>query len=92
MTADQRDAAPERWSSRVLWFCGFVFVAYVLITALCGVQVGRQIDAAKSNPFVGLGSAMIGRDATETFAVRQSHLPRIITASPAFWIALRQAE
>jgi hypothetical protein len=92
MTSDQREAAPERWPSRALWFCGFAFIAYILITALCGYQVGRQIDAAKNNPFVGLGSAMIGRDATETFAVHQSHLPRIVTASPVFWMALRAAE
>jgi len=92
MTSDQREAAPEGWPSRALWFCGFAFIAYILITALCGVQVGRQIDAAKANPLVGLGSAMIGRDATETFAVRQSHLLRIITASPIFWMALRATE
>ena len=92
MTSDQREATPERWPSRALWFCGFAFIAYILITALCGYQVGRQIDAAKTNPLVGLGSAMIGRDATETFAVRQSHLPRIITASPVFWMALRATE
>jgi hypothetical protein len=92
VTSEERRPSSERWGSAALWFCGFAFVAYVGITALCGFQVGRQIEAAKRNPLIGLGSAMIGRDATERFAVRESHLPRIITASPIFWMALRATE
>ena len=69
-----------------------VLVGYLAITALGGFQVGRQIYAAKSNPFVGLGSALIGRDATESFAIKQMHIPAWVTDSPTFWIALRMAE
>lgn len=92
MTVDRRDSAREGWPSIAAWIIGVVLVAYFGATALFGYEVGKQIAAAKNNPLVGLGSAMIGRDATESFAVRQSRLPKLVTASPSFWWALRLTE
>jgi hypothetical protein len=77
---------------RSLWIIGIVLVAYFGSTALFGYHVGRQIATAKANPLIGLGSAMIGRDATESFAIKQSHIPPLVTASPTFWMALRATE
>lgn len=69
-----------------------ILIGYLIITALCGFHLGRQIYNAKSNPWIGLGSTLIGRDATESFAIQQSNFPNWITESPAFWIALRASE
>ena len=92
MTPEEGAATREGWPSRAAWIIGVVLIAYFGATALCGYQVGRQIEAAKANPLVGLGSIMIGRDATETFAIRQSRLPKLVTVSPTFWWALRTVE
>jgi hypothetical protein len=69
-----------------------VLAGYLALTALCGFQLGRQIYQAKSNPFVGFGAVLIGRDATESLAIEQANLPPWITDSPSFWIALRVSE
>ena len=53
----------------------FVLICYLGVTALIGFQLGRQVYEAKTNPLIGLGSEMVGRDATESFAIRQANLP-----------------
>jgi hypothetical protein len=65
---------------------------YIALTAFAGYHVGHTIARARSNPFVGIGSQLIGREATERFAIEQLHVPAIITASPAFWVTLRLTE
>jgi hypothetical protein len=69
-----------------------VIAAYLALTGFAGFHVGHTIAQARTNPFVGIGSQLIGRDATERFAIEQLHVPRVITASPAFWIAMRLSE
>jgi hypothetical protein len=65
---------------------------YLALTGLAGFRVGHTIAQARTNPFVGLGSQLIGRDATERFAIDQLRVPRVITVSPAFWVAMRLSE
>ncbi|HEX3369321.1 MAG TPA: hypothetical protein VHS56_07100 [Candidatus Cybelea sp.] len=69
-----------------------VALAYLVLTAVWGVALGHQIYVAKENPLVGIGSEMVGRDATEAFAIRRLHVPEFVTKSPTFWAALRIAE
>jgi hypothetical protein len=67
-------------------------LAYLVLTAIWGVALGHQIYVAKENPYVGLGSEMIGTDATEAFAIHRLHVPELVTKSPTFWAALRISE
>jgi hypothetical protein len=71
----------------------FVTLAgYLGVTALCGFELGHQINHAKANPLVAIGSQMIGRDATEAFAIHKANFPSWVTESPSFWMMLRQSE
>jgi hypothetical protein len=67
-------------------------LAYLVLTAVWGVALGHQIFVAKENPMVGMGSEMVGRDATEEYAIRRLHVPELVTKSPTFWAALRISE
>ena len=78
--------------SRILTVVACAVVFYLVITALFGFRLGREIHAAKSNPYVGIASQVLGTQATETYVVQQSGLPSLITVSPAFWLALRLSE
>jgi hypothetical protein len=69
-----------------------VGVAYFSITALCGYELGRQINKAKANPLVAIGAQMVGRNETEAFAIHKAKFPAFITESPSFWLLLRQSE
>lgn len=70
----------------------YTIAFYLAITAFFGYRLGAQLRAAKSNPYVGIGSQILGPKATEDFMIQQSRLPVVVTASPTFWIALRLAE
>jgi hypothetical protein len=70
----------------------YAIVFYLAITAYFGYRLGVKVHAAKSNPYVGIGSQILGTAATENFVVQQSDLPVLITVSPAFWLALRLSE
>lgn len=67
-------------------------LAYLVLTAIWGVAMGRQISVAKENPLVGIGAEMVGRDATEEYAIRRLRVPQLVTKSPTFWAALRISE
>ncbi len=69
-----------------------VALAYFVLTAIWGVALGHQIYVAKKNPLVGIGSEMVGRDATEAFAIHRLNVPEFVTKSPTFWAALRISE
>jgi hypothetical protein len=69
-----------------------VGLAYFSITALCGYELGRQINKAKGNPLIAIGAQMIGRNETEAFAIHKANFPALITESPSFWLMLRQSE
>ena len=70
----------------------YMIAFYLAITAFFGYRLGAQLHAAKSNPYVGIGSQILGPKATEDFMIQQSRLPVVVTASPAFWLALRLTE
>jgi hypothetical protein len=70
----------------------FALICYLGITALIGFQLGRQVYQAKTNPLIRLGSQMIGRDATESFAIRRANVPIWVTDSPTFRIGMRISE
>ena len=70
----------------------YTIAFYLAITAFFGYRLGTKIHAAKSNPYVGIGSQILGPAATESYMVQASGLPVVITASPAFWLALRLGE
>lgn len=70
----------------------FFLICYLGITAFFGFQLGRQVYEAKANPLIGLGSALIGREATESFAIRRANLPAWLSDSPTFWMTLRISE
>lgn len=70
-----------------------LFIAYLVLSGLYGFRVGRVIYRAKaSNAYIALASGMVGREETERYAVNRLHVPRFITESPAFWLALRLGE
>lgn len=91
MSPSLRRSAPFR-RTYIIWIIAYAVVFYLAITACFGYRLGSQLHAAKSNPFVGIGSQILGPKATEDFIVQQSRLPVVITASPAFWLALRLGE
>ena len=76
----------------VIRIVAYTIAFYLAITAFLGYRLGAQLHAAKSNPYVGIGSQILGPKATEDFMIQQARLPVIITASPAFWLALRLSE
>ena len=78
--------------SRILAIAAYAIAFYLAITGLFGFRLGREIHAAKSNPYVGVASQILGTQATETYVIQQSGLPGVITVSPAFWLALRLSE
>ena len=80
-----------RWPD-VIRIIVYMVAFYLVITAYFGYRLGVKVHAAKSNPYVGIGSQIFGTVATESFVVQQSGLPVVITASPAFWLALRLAD
>ncbi|MGA7353828.1 MAG: hypothetical protein WA431_01115 [Candidatus Cybelea sp.] len=68
-------------------------IVYVVLSGLYGFRVGRVIYQAKaSNTYIALASGMVGREETERYAVNRLRVPRFITESPAFWLALRLSE
>jgi hypothetical protein len=75
-----------------LGLVAFVLIAYFGVTALCGYELGRQINHAKTNPLIAIGSQMIGREETEAYAIHKANFPKWITESPSFWAMLRQSE
>jgi hypothetical protein len=78
--------------ANVIWLGVFFLVCYLGVAALIGLRLGHQIHQAKTIPLIGLGSQMIGRDATESFAIHRANIPAWVTDSPSFWIALRASE
>jgi hypothetical protein len=76
----------------VIRIVAYTIAFYLAITAFFGYRLGAQLHAAKSNPYVGIGSQILGPKATEDFMVQQSRLPVVVTASPVFWLALRLSE
>lgn len=86
------ESRPRSTSPSFLKIAAYLFAGYLALTALYGFEVGRQIHQAKANPILGVGSAIIGRDATESFAIEQAHLSGWITGSPTFWLAIRVSE
>jgi hypothetical protein len=85
---------PNVWGAmrRYILYLLYVVAFYLVITAYFGYRLGAKIHAAKSNPYVGVGSLVLGSKATETYMIQQSNLPVLITASPAFWLALHLTE
>lgn len=77
---------------RVVGIAAYTIAFYLALTAFFGYRLGLKIHEAKSNPYVGIASQVLGSQATESFVVQESGLPVLITASPAFWIALRLSE
>lgn len=77
---------------RVFGIVAYTIAFYLALTAFFGYRLGLKIHAAKSNPYVGIASQVLGTQATESFVVQQAGLPVLITGSPAFWLALRLAE
>lgn len=77
---------------RILGAAACALAFYLAVTAFFGYRLGREIHAAKSNPYVGIASRLLGTQATENFAIQQSGLPVLITASPAFRLALHLSE
>jgi hypothetical protein len=77
---------------RILGIVAYTIAFYLALTAFFGYRLGREIHAAKSNPYVGIASQILGTQATESFVVQQAGLPVLVTASPAFWLALRLTE
>lgn len=68
-------------------------LAYAALTAYAGFRVARGIDDAKASSMVTrVATHVIGRDAVERLAIRKGNVPRWITQSPAFWMALRANE
>lgn len=88
----QVDDLPSSGRLSFLKVAAYLLAAYLGLTALYGFEVGRQIYQAKANPLVGIGAAIVGRDATESFAIQQAGVPGGITDSPTFWLALRISE
>jgi len=70
----------------------FILIGYLILTGIYGFSLGHQIYLARSNPIIGFGSALVGRDATEAFGIQQSGLPQWVIDSPSFWFALRVSE
>lgn len=91
---DKSSRRPVQISSLniITWLAILVLGGYLALTGYAGYEVGRGIYEAKSNPLVNFGSNVVGRDAIETYVINREKLPRWITASPAFWIALRATE
>ena len=68
-------------------------VLYASVTGYAGWRVGSAIAQAKHGSLlVRIGSHLLGRDTTERLALRQAHLPDLITDSPIFWATLRITE
>jgi hypothetical protein len=86
------DSASTRRGPSFLKVAGYLLAGYLVLTAFYGFQMGRQIYQAKANPLLGIGAAIIGRDATESFAIQEANLPGWIIDSPTFWLALRISE
>lgn len=77
---------------RILGVVAYTIAFYLALTAFFGYRLGREIHAAKSNPYVGIASQILGTQATENYVIQQSSLPVLVTASPAFCLALRLTE
>jgi len=90
--SDNPDRRASFRPADVIRVVAYTIAFYLAITAFFGYRLGSQLHAAKSNPYVGIGSQILGPKATEDFMVQQSHLPVIVTASPTFWLALRLSE
>jgi hypothetical protein len=70
-----------------------LLIVYLGLSGLYGYQVGRVISRAKaSNTYIAIASNMIGREETEEYAINRLGVPRFITESPAFWLALHLGE
>jgi hypothetical protein len=68
-------------------------LGYTAVTAYAGFLVARGIDDAKAHSVVTrVGARLMGRDAVEHVAIRKGGVPRWMTQSPAFWMALRANE
>lgn len=66
---------------------------YLGVAAYAGFRVARGIDDAKASSVVTrVGARLMGRDAVERLAIRRGHVPKLLTSSPSFWIALRAFE
>jgi hypothetical protein len=92
ITAASSENLPRSAGPSFLKVAAYLLAGYLGITALYGFEVGRQIYQARANPILGIGSAIIGRDATEYLAIQQGNLPTWIIDSPTFWVALRISE
>lgn len=70
-----------------------LLIVYLGLSGLYGYQVGRVIyKATASNEYIAIASTMVGREETERYAINRLGVPRFITESPAFWLALRIGE
>ncbi|HET9393542.1 MAG TPA: hypothetical protein VFO29_08520 [Candidatus Rubrimentiphilum sp.] len=87
----QGATSPRGWGDFIR-IVAYMLAFYLAITAFFGYRLGAQLHAAKSNPYVGIGTQILGPKATEDYMIQQSRLPAVVTASPAFWLALRLSE
>ncbi len=76
----------------IIRIAAYTIAFYLALTAFFGYRLGLKIHAAKSNPYVGIGSLILGPQATENVIVQQSGIPVFITVSPAFWFGVRLGE
>ena len=88
----QQDSGGDKVLQSLARFGIFALIAYLAVTAFCGIQLGREIATARSGSLLELGARVAGTGATELFEIGQSHYPQWVTKSPAFWIALRLSE
>jgi hypothetical protein len=77
---------------RILGTVAYMIAFYLAITAFFGYRLGLEVRAAQSNPYVGIASRILGTQAMESDIIQKSGLPILITASPAFLLALRLTE
>lgn len=82
-----------RWLFRTSLVALLVFAAYLALAAYAGFRVARGIDEAKASSLVTrVGTRLMGRDHVELLAIARGRVPKLITASPTFWMALRATE
>jgi hypothetical protein len=75
-----------------VWLVVLLGLVYLGTTAYLGYRVGTAISQAKTHALIAIGAGIVGRNKVERVAIQKSGLPNYLTASPAFWLALRVCE
>lgn len=66
---------------------------YLAIAAYYGFIVGHAMRQAEaSNPMIRIAATMVGRTASEGFAIHRMGVPNWIVRAPTFWLTLRMNE